>query len=570
MPAKKSKPSKSAAKPSQSVEVAAHAARSGKKSVAMLVGGGWHPFEACGKIAKSFLDSTGRYEVTVTGDQAILAGGLSKYDALIIYAQGWQITPEQEKGLLAFVRGGGALVGIHCATDVFRNSKEYIRLIGGQFKTHPHQHGFTVNIVDTQHQATTRLSDFTIFEEMYHLSDVAEDVHVLATTAWECRPIPMMYTRTEGDGRVFYTALGHAEKQFKHPKFQRSLLHGLDWACKVEPKAGPIRCAMLGYGPAFKMGKQHSTFINNTPGMQAVAACDVNPMALKQAKEDFPHFKLYDDCDMMLKDDQIDLVVIILPHNLHAAMALKCLNAGKHVVLEKPFCLTVEEADAMIAAAEKNGKMLTVYHNRRWDGDYLTIKGLIQDGRIGKVFQIQAGFNGYSKQRAWWRSEKAVSGGNLYDWGAHFVDWVLGLLPGRKIAGINGFFQNYWGSYTNEDHTQAIVRFDDGTMADVSISNLSAAGRPRWRILGATGAILDDGTVDKGCKMMTWENEQLVTHEIKWQAGEHQEYYWNLADHLLCGDELIVKPQQARRTIGIIEYAERSSKSGKTELLPGE
>ena len=544
-------------------------AASAAKNVVMLIGGRWHPFELCGRIAKEFLESTGRYKLTVTNANDVLAEGLGKYDGLIIYAQGQDITPAQEAGLLKFVRGGGGLVGIHCAADVFRNSRDYVKLIGSEFKTHPPMHQFRVDLVDEAHQATTRLGGFETFEEMYHLQNVNEDVQLLATTRWLGQPLPMMYTRTEGKGRVFYTALGHAEKQFLHPQFKKSLLHGLDWACKVKPAAGPIRCAMLGYGPAFGMGKQHSMQINATPGMKAVAACDIDPACTEQAKKDFPYFKTFSSVEAMLKDKTIDLVVIILPHNLHAPMAIQCLQAGKHVVLEKPFCLTVKEADAMIAAARRAGKMLTVYHNRRWDGDHMTIKRIIREGTIGEVFEINAGFAGYRSPGTTWRSDKAISGGNLYDWGAHFVDWVLALVP-QKIQSVSGFFQKkVWMHVTNEDHTQAIVRFANGAMADIVISSLSAARRPRWRILGTKGAILDDGTVEKGCKVITYRDGSLVTSEVSWQSRTYQEFYWNVADHLLCGDELAVKGGQARRVIGVIEYAGRSSQSGKEEMFPG-
>jgi scyllo-inositol 2-dehydrogenase (NADP+) len=540
------------------------------KRALLVIGGTYHPFEACAKIAAELLKSSGRYKLTVTADRDALARSLAKYDAVMIYTCGGGLTGEQEAGLVAYVRAGGGLVAIHSANAGFGENRDYLALVGSEFQTHPAEHlDVRVEVVDDAHQATTRLRDFRLTEEFYVLRNVAADVQVLATADWLGEPMPMMYARTEGKGRVFYTALGHAQPQWRCEPFQKSLLHGLDWVCGVRPKKGPIRCAMLGYGGAFNMGKLHSDCINEVAGMKAAAACDIDPARVEQAKAEFPEFKTFTNVDDLLKARGIDLVVIILPHDLHAEMALRCLRAGKHVVLEKPFCLTVREADAMIRAANQAGVMLTAFHNRRWDGDFRTIRELIRSGAIGQVFEISCGFAGYRRPGKWWRSSKAVSGGNMYDWGAHFTDWVLQLLP-EKVVSVSGFFhKKVWMHVTNEDHTQAIVRFAGGAMADIVFSSISAVGRPRWRILGSRGAILDDGSVEKGCKVVTYEDGSLVTRQVPWGESDWGAFYYNVADHLLLGDELAVKPREARRVIGVIESAERSSRSGQPEVFRG-
>ena len=545
---------------------------SGKKNVLMLIGGRYHPFEACSKIARQVLAGSGRYRLTVTDNREVLAGRLGRYDAVMIYTCGGPLTAEQESGLVGYVRGGGGLVAVHSANAGFDEHRDYLALIGSTFATHPREPVLEqVRIVDGGHPATARLKDFRLTEEFYVLKDVDPAARVLAETTWQSRPMPVMYSRTEGKGRVFYTALGHGVEQWRLSPFQRSLLHGLDWACRVKPiRRGPIRCAMLGYGPSFNMGRLHSEFINGTAGLKAVAACDIDPARTKAAKEEFPDFRTFDHVDGLLKARGIDLVVVILPHNLHAEMALKCIEAGKHVITEKPFCLTVKEADAMIRAGKRAGVMLTCFHNRRWDGDFMTIRRLVEGGAIGEVFEISCGFSGYDAPRDWWRSDKRIAGGNLYDWGAHFTDWVLQLIP-ERIASVSGFFhKKVWVQSTCEDHTQAIVRFANGAMADICFSSISAAARPRWRILGTKGAILDDGSVEAGCKVVTFEDGARVTRQVPWIETAWDEFYPNVADHLLLGDELAIKPRQARRVIGVIEYAERSSKSGRPEVFRGE
>ncbi len=203
--------------------------------------------------------------------------------------------------------------------------------------------------------------------------------------------------------------------------------------------------------------------------------CDASPARVEAAKQELPNLKGYfTSLDDMLAMPELDLVVNILPHNLHAPMTLKCLDAGKHVVLEKPFCITVDEANAMIDAARAKGLMLSLFHNRRWDGDYLTIRDLIDRGLIGDIFHVECGQGGYGHPGFWWRSDKAVSGGVMYDWGAHFLDWILNLVP-SKITQVTGDFQKrVWNAVSNEDHGQAYIRFENGVVADYWVSSIAA------------------------------------------------------------------------------------------------
>ena len=321
-----------------------------------------------------------------------------------------------------------------------------------------------------------------------------------------------------------------------------------------------IKSAVIGYGGAFNMGKLHAEQMNAS-GMRTVAACDLDPKRMEAAAKDLPGIKTFLSIDGLLADPDIDLCVVILPHNMHAPIAIQCAEAGKHVIVEKPMCLSVAEADAMVAASAKAGKMLSVFHNRRWDGDYQTIQGLIDEGMIGEVFHIEACMGGFHDLGSWWRSNKAISGGALFDWGAHIVDWIQLFLPGT-IAGVDGYFHKLrWHSQTNEDHTELVIRFASGATAQVEISALAAAQKDRWRILGTHGSIVQnsdmlDVTVDHKGHLAKFK---LRPKETRWQG-----YYENIAGHLMRGEELVVKPEEARRTIGIIEAAEESSKLKRT------
>lgn len=330
-----------------------------------------------------------------------------------------------------------------------------------------------------------------------------------------------------------------------------------------------VRWGIIGYGAAFNMGRGHANWINASPGMRTVAVCDVDPARTAAAEADFPGIATYTDCEEMFRNADIDCVVNILPHNLHYPVSMAALKAGKGVCLEKPMCITTQEATDMIELARKKEVLLTVFHNRRHDGDYMAVKEFIDKGMIGDVFRIEAYMGGYGHPGKWWRADKAISGGAFYDWGAHQVDWVLNFLAGRKIKNVTGFFhKRVWMDVTNEDETQAIVRFDDDVVADITISSIARVGKPRWRILGTKGAIEDrwSGSFKAFVDVKGYPAEI----EVKYKPSTWETWYPNLAAHLLKGKPLEVKPEEARRVIMVIEYAERSAKEGRSVDTPFE
>lgn len=324
-----------------------------------------------------------------------------------------------------------------------------------------------------------------------------------------------------------------------------------------------VRFAVIGYGGAFNMGKLHATQMEQTGVMKLVAVCDIDPKRLDVAKADYPHINTYQRVDELLAKEDFDLAVIITPHDTHASLTLKCLKAGKHVVVEKPMCITVKEATAMIEMAKEKAVMLTVYHNRNWDGDFLTLKEIVESGIIGEIFHVEMWGGGYGRPGAWWRSDKKISGGLFYDWGAHYLWWLLQIVP-EKIQSVVGFFYKLkWHEVTNEDHVQAVIRFANGTMADVEFSSIAAANKPRWFILGTEGAIISEA--DK-FRVNFFVSGYRAETTMPYKQSAWHEFYRNVANHLLHGEELVIKPEQARRTIAIMETAEKSAKRGGKAL----
>jgi scyllo-inositol 2-dehydrogenase (NADP+) len=324
-----------------------------------------------------------------------------------------------------------------------------------------------------------------------------------------------------------------------------------------------LKGAVIGYGGAFSMGRQHGDHMSGV-GIDFAAACDTDPARIKAAEEENPGIKTYLDYRDLIQDPEIDLVVVVLPHNLHAAVAIDCLKAGKHVIVEKPMCITKAEAEAMIAAAKAAGKMLSVYQNRRWDGDYLAIKDIIDRRLIGDLVSLEI-YNGhFSKPGDWWRSRKDVAGSVLHDWGAHFIDWTLNIVQ-SPVTGVYGHIYNgAWEDSTIEDHGQAIIKFSNGARAEITVSALGSIEKPKWRIIGTKGGIICDW--GKPVTVRADHQGYLASFDVHPPQDDWRGYYRSIAEHLYEGKPLFVKPEESALVIAIIEAAERSSATGKVEL----
>ncbi|MCL4217319.1 MAG: ThuA domain-containing protein [Candidatus Hydrogenedentes bacterium] len=539
-----------------------------RKRILLLTGGKYHPWVSCAGILKRTFEDTGRHGVTVSEDRDTLKkDAISRFDAVVVYTQGGELTAAQEKGMLDYVRAGGSFIGLHGAAASWTTNANYIDMLGGIFKEHGPVTEFPVAITDHDSVITRRLPGFRVTDELYILDKFdADKVQVLATAMWKGKQRPIAYTKSYGKGKVFYLALGHDERAFEHPLFQKMVVRGLDWT-QGRKERPPLKAGVIGYGGAFNMGRLHLEGLRDAADFTPAAVCEIDPVRRRAAEEEQPGIKTFKSTADMLKKSDVEIVVIITPHNTHAKLAVQCAKAGRHVITEKPFCITVKEADAMIDAAKKSNVMLSVFHNRRWDGDYVTIRNLIQRGFLGEVFHIEASMGGYQHPRYWWRSDKKMSGGAFYDWGAHICDWVLGIAQ-SGMTEISGYFQQgrVWHDVTNEDHCVAAVRFANGTAATIELSSAAAVPKKRWRILGTLGALEapDESTIH----LVTHKDGLRVEGEVKPAESDWKAYYRNIGDHLLLGESLDVTPESARRVIALIETAEKSSKAGKALAPP--
>ena len=328
-----------------------------------------------------------------------------------------------------------------------------------------------------------------------------------------------------------------------------------------------IKVGVIGYGGAFNMGRQHLEEMRKA-GMTPVAVAEVDPERLQVATKDFPGIQIYSTVAEMLKKSDVNLVTLITPHNTHAPLAIQCLKAGRHVVCEKPFAITTEECDAIIAAGKKKGLVVSTYHNRHWDGWILrALEHVKQKKSIGEVFRIDFRMGGRNKPGDWWRSSKSISGGILFDWGVHFLEYGLQIID-SEITEVSGFAKTgHWAEHTkwkkdsNEDEATAIVRFKNGAWINLTITHLDANGKDGFMEIHGTHG---NYTINFGhFQENIAEGDMTTMHKGPHYPSLGHKFYENIAAHLTKGEKLVISAEWARRPIHIIDLAMKSAAKGR-------
>jgi predicted dehydrogenase len=323
-----------------------------------------------------------------------------------------------------------------------------------------------------------------------------------------------------------------------------------------------IGVGIVGYGAMYSMGKHHSAEVRGTDGLELRAIYDVLPERRQAAREEQPDAAVYDTYEELLADPNVDLVVLVTPHNTHCPLSVQASQAGKHVMTEKVMCLNAKEADQMINAANDAGKLLTIYQNRRWDGDFLTVKKVLESGRLGKVFQIESSVNGFYFPDGW-RGVKEFGGGMLYDWGAHLCDQICTLMRPAKPISVYAVSHDGAHEVDIETQTTALVRFDNGVSAEIDVGCMSYISRPRWLIRGEKGAFV----------MPDWHTAKLVSaegeEEVPVEPSDWHAIYADVADHLTKGTPLAVQARDVRTAMQVIDAAFESATTGEVAKIGG-
>jgi predicted dehydrogenase len=346
---------------------------------------------------------------------------------------------------------------------------------------------------------------------------------------------------------------------------------------------------MLGYAPS--VGRLHGQGTRATPGLSLHAICDLSQERLSSAQMDFPDARRYSSAAGLAGDPGVQLVIIATAPNSHARLSLQMMAAGKHVVCEKPLALSSKETAAMAEMADAKKVHLSCHQNRRFDVDYLAIKQALTEGLIGELFFMEAFVGGFSHPCGYWHSHQDISGGAAYDWGGHYLDWIVSLIPERVREVTCLRHKRVWHDVTNADQERILVRFSGGQEAEFMHSDIAAIRKPKWYLLGTGGAIIGawrDVTVAELDSVLYFHEHAIPATEMtpditlyrRHQSGElvaqkialprRQDYAFhrNLADHLLFGEPLAGPLEHSIRVVAILEAASRSAaNSGSLEAL---
>lgn len=497
--------------------------------------------------------------------------------ALVVADTSVAISEAHGEALAAFVRAGGGLLAVGDTADAWRDSD-----IGMLLGLPAGRRGPATELrvrVASDHDVTRRLdASFPLYARPYLPESGLSDALALLEVSWRYTTVPVAYLRQMEAGAVVVTTLAADESALDSPPLWQALFRSARYLTGWREPA-PVRIAMIGYGA---IGFEHASAIAATPGLELALACDRNLARLDAAREQFPDLRVTSDMEDVFDDADIDTVIVGTPPNTHAALARRALLAGKSAIVEKPFCITTAEADALIALAEERGLTLTCYQNRRWDPDFLAIQQVIAEGRIGDVFHVELFIGGFAHPCDYWHSHEPVSGGVFYDWGSHYLDWALTLLPDQVADVRASGHKRVWRDVTNADQANLSVRFRDGSELSFIHSDVAAALKPKWYILGTRGAIVGDWR-HESVTSRKWNGDlieerlapsealPIVTVSTRARDGLiHQErltlppapahpFHRNFANHALAGEPLAVDPRASRRNIAVMEAATYSA-----------
>ncbi|MCX5662476.1 MAG: Gfo/Idh/MocA family oxidoreductase [Planctomycetota bacterium] len=341
-----------------------------------------------------------------------------------------------------------------------------------------------------------------------------------------------------------------------------------------------LRVAVIGYGFAGRCF--HSYLVGITPGLKlrgvASRGAETRQRIVAERK-----CLAYESFEQVLADKEVDLVVLATPNATHCGLAVRALEAGKHVVTDKAAALNLAEWDRMTVASARTGKTLSVFQNRRWDGDYLTLRSLIDQGKLGELRCVEMAWQGFGPWGGW-RGQKEAGGGKLYDLGAHMVDQLAMLFP-QAIESVYCRMHHDHKSITAESQALVVVGFAGGATGVCDTSSLAAIQKARFHAMGMKGTYQKFGFDPQEAAMIKGDidasrepesaygkfHDGTAESVVPTIAGRWRSYYENVRDVVVKGAEPAVRTNEVRRAIGVLDAAFESARTGqvvRTHLPP--
>lgn len=335
-------------------------------------------------------------------------------------------------------------------------------------------------------------------------------------------------------------------------------------------KENKIVYGLIGFGG---MGKWHTEILENVPEIELAGIYDIKEEKRKLAEE--AGFHTYETEEAMLADESIDVILVATPNDTHRPIALRAMEAGKNVIVEKPATLSLKELTELEDMAGKTGRFLTVHQNRRWDEDLLTVREILKDQTMGEIFRIESRVHGSRGIPGDWRKEKAHGGGMVLDWGVHLFDQIFRLTGERRLKTVYATLTNVTNQEV-DDGVTAVLRFEGGLEVLVEVGTNNFISLPRWYVLGENGsAVVEDWDLSgKIVKAFSEEEKEIVpvrtaagltktmaprredtirVEELPRVPGDIADFHRNVAAVLLRGEEPAVKLPEVKRVMRLME-----------------
>ncbi len=342
-----------------------------------------------------------------------------------------------------------------------------------------------------------------------------------------------------------------------------------------------VRVGLIGYGLSGAVF--HAPLISSVHGLVLQKVVSSNP---DKVRRDFPDVVVVPDVSSLLSDPAIDIIVISSPNTTHFEYAKQALHANKHVIVEKPFVNRSKDADELIRMAEQRNLLLSVFQNRRWDNDFLTVKKCIQEGLLGDIYTYEAHYDRFRPQISGkWKECELEGSGVLYDLGAHLIDQALHLfgMPDKISAEV----LKQRPAAKIDDYFHLVLGYDRLRVILHAGCLVKKAG-PRFQVHGSKGSLIKYGLdpqeedlkrglrpghpawgkdKEKWYAELTLGTDLNVNTRLETIPGCYQVYYKGIYEAVVNGAPLPVSATEARNTIRVIEYAMQSSSEQRVIVL---
>ena len=340
------------------------------------------------------------------------------------------------------------------------------------------------------------------------------------------------------------------------------------------------KLAMFGFGGM--AGIHYKVLTKDYDKVEVKGVYDIDDARMRAAAE--KGLVTYESKEELLSDEEIDIVLVATTNDCHKELCIEALNAGKHVICEKPVTMNSQDLIEIMDCAKKNGKVFTVDQNRRVNKDFVLMWRTVDSGAIGKPYVIESRVEGSRGLPSGWREKKSQGGGMMLDWGVHLIDQIMYMISEPVV---NVFCKMMSINYLEvDDNFRLTLTFESGLIAHIEVSTNNFINHPRWYVLGTEGTLQIDDWACNGrivkCidKEDSWGTDIVCTKAgpSKTMAARSEDSvqtielsapedvmdnlvptYEQFIDAIDNGAELKIKPEQALRVIKVMEAAFESS-----------